>query len=148
MDARVNDFLNEINEIAPLENKKEEPASVWDKCYDEESGYHYYWNTKTDEVTWDMPPDYKPSKLKTKRTTNLYIPPRTAPLFPSTSILLPPVVDAVKIYKIGDSPDVINKKGTEKVNINVKKESKTILQQTKSKSFKPPNSSVDSDDDE
>lgn len=28
---------------------------MWKECQDERTGYSYYWNTKTDEVTW-MPP--------------------------------------------------------------------------------------------
>ncbi|RZC37611.1 WW domain containing protein [Asbolus verrucosus] len=145
MDARVNDFLNEINEIAPLNENKEE--SVWEKCYDEESGYYYYWNTKTNEVTWDMPSEYRAlSRTKVKKSSNLYIPPRTAPLFPSTSSLLPPVSDAIKIYKIGECTDTIA--GTSpKVNRVVKKEAISSPKEEKKKiSSKPFRRRSDSDD--
>ncbi|XP_008199606.1 formin-binding protein 4 [Tribolium castaneum] len=141
MDARVNDFLNEIDEIAPLSENKEDCA--WEKCYDEESGYYYYWNTKTNEVTWDMPAEYKSlNKTKSKKTCNLYIPPRTAPLFPSTRNLLPPVSDAIKIYKIGECAGSSTKsekvvKGEEH---KVKEEKKTVVK------TKPVRKHSDSDD--
>lgn len=159
MDARVNDFLSEIDEIAPLNDNKDDYGEnswnfcvfisfkycllVWEKCYDEESGFDYYWNTKTNEVTWDMPPEYKShNKPKTKKTNNLYIPPRTAPLFPSTSSLLPPVSDAIKIYKIGECTDPIGT--TSKKEKNVKKVVHTSKKdKVKSKPFK---SNSDSDD--
>lgn len=32
---------------------------VWKECQDELTGYSYYWNTKTDEVTWTAPPEFK-----------------------------------------------------------------------------------------
>ncbi|XP_076369814.1 uncharacterized protein LOC143256452 isoform X2 [Tachypleus tridentatus] len=33
-------------------------GSLWHQCYDENSGYSYYWNTETNEVTWVCPPEY------------------------------------------------------------------------------------------
>jgi hypothetical protein len=27
----------------------------WSECYDESTGYHYYWNVRTNEVRWDKP---------------------------------------------------------------------------------------------
>ncbi|XP_013787959.1 formin-binding protein 4-like [Limulus polyphemus] len=33
-------------------------GSLWHQCYDENSGYSYYWNTQTNEVTWVCPPEY------------------------------------------------------------------------------------------
>jgi hypothetical protein len=145
MDARVNDFLNEINEIAPLSENKEE--SVWEKCYDEDSGYYYYWNTNTNEVTWDMPSEYRAyNKTKTKKSCNLYIPPRTAPLFPSTSSLLPPVSDAIKIYKIGECTDTVAG-GPPKESKTVKKEVVHSPKEEKKKvNSKPFRRRSDSDD--
>ncbi|XP_035212562.1 uncharacterized protein LOC118186561 [Stegodyphus dumicola] len=31
----------------------------WQEICDETSGYNYYWNTQTNEVTWECPPDYE-----------------------------------------------------------------------------------------
>lgn len=28
---------------------------MWQECYDESTGYPYYWHIETNEVTWDMP---------------------------------------------------------------------------------------------
>jgi hypothetical protein len=33
--------------------------SAWQECYDENSGYVYYWNMETNAVTWEMPPEYQ-----------------------------------------------------------------------------------------
>ncbi|XP_066999168.2 uncharacterized protein [Anabrus simplex] len=35
------------------------PTMAWQECYDESSGYAYYWNMETNEVTWEMPPEYQ-----------------------------------------------------------------------------------------
>ncbi|XP_011864737.1 PREDICTED: formin-binding protein 4-like [Vollenhovia emeryi] len=74
LDDQVNDFLKEIQLIAPeqpVPNVASVPSSttkavlrsahqtnqetLWQECYDESTGYPYYWHTKTNEVTWDMP---------------------------------------------------------------------------------------------
>lgn len=80
---------------------------VWQECYDELTGYSYYWNTKTDEVTWTTPSDFKSIKEQKKgklspKKKDLYVPPRAAPVLPSTSAK---VSDAVKIYSISDSSE-------------------------------------------
>lgn len=31
----------------------------WQECYDEASGYAYYWNMHSNEVTWECPEEYK-----------------------------------------------------------------------------------------
>ena len=36
--------------------------SEWMECMDNTTGYPYYWNKKTNEVSWDKPPDFVPSK--------------------------------------------------------------------------------------
>ncbi|KAJ8956762.1 hypothetical protein NQ314_006636 [Rhamnusium bicolor] len=76
-------FFNEINEIAPPTTPKppklKDSNSVWQECYDELTGYSYYWNTKTDEVTWTTPAEYKSVKDQKKekgpqkRRTFLYL---------------------------------------------------------------------------
>ncbi|XP_011648359.1 formin-binding protein 4-like isoform X2 [Pogonomyrmex barbatus] len=75
LDDKVNDFLKEIQLIAPeqpVPNVTNETSSVnkavsrsvshhtnqqtlWQECYDESTGYPYYWHIETNEVTWDMP---------------------------------------------------------------------------------------------
>lgn len=32
--------------------------SVWQECYDDVSGFIYYWNTQTNKVTWEKPEHY------------------------------------------------------------------------------------------
>nr|XP_018897949.1 PREDICTED: formin-binding protein 4-like [Bemisia tabaci] len=32
---------------------------AWQECHDENSGYPYYWNMTTNEVTWEMPAEYQ-----------------------------------------------------------------------------------------
>lgn len=32
---------------------------VWQECYDESTGYPYYWHIETNEVTWDMPEELR-----------------------------------------------------------------------------------------
>jgi hypothetical protein len=31
---------------------------VWQQTLDDNTQYHYYWNTVTNEVTWEIPTDY------------------------------------------------------------------------------------------
>jgi len=32
---------------------------VWQECYDDVSGFIYYWNTQTNKVTWEKPEYYE-----------------------------------------------------------------------------------------
>lgn len=32
---------------------------MWQECYDESTGYPYYWHIETNEVTWDMPEELR-----------------------------------------------------------------------------------------
>ncbi|CAH2084403.1 unnamed protein product [Euphydryas editha] len=34
------------------------PHCPWSACYDENSGFTYYWNQQTNAVTWEAPPEY------------------------------------------------------------------------------------------
>ncbi|CAN7998284.1 unnamed protein product, partial [Ixodes hexagonus] len=36
-----------------------EPTCVWVECMDDATGYIYYWNQVTNEVTWERPPEYE-----------------------------------------------------------------------------------------
>lgn len=110
MDATVDDFLNEINELVPLKEDTSGKSAVvhyqqilisfipaWQECFDDKSGFHYYWNTKTDEVTWSKPDEYQPMKKSNK------------PFLPPQRVQVPPA--AVKIYKIGDTNQPISLNG-------------------------------------
>lgn len=76
LDAKVEDFLKEIHLISGdssnnVPSSKSEPQNIqkelmyhpsvtsWQQCYDQNSGYPYYWNTVTNEVTWEMPAELK-----------------------------------------------------------------------------------------
>ncbi|XP_019699913.1 formin-binding protein 4 isoform X2 [Harpegnathos saltator] len=78
LDDEVNDFFKEIQLIAPKQptcNVTKDPnlavkmnpqsihrtgqQTLWQECYDESSGYPYYWHVETDEVTWDMPEELR-----------------------------------------------------------------------------------------
>ncbi|KAF5301833.1 hypothetical protein FQA39_LY10618 [Lamprigera yunnana] len=58
MENTVDDFFNEIDQIAPPKELTK-PNCDWQECFDNSSGYTYYWNTQTDQVTWSMPEQYK-----------------------------------------------------------------------------------------
>ena len=42
------------------------PVTVWHHCQDENTQYYYYWNTVTNEVTWDIPLEYSQYLLQCK----------------------------------------------------------------------------------
>lgn len=44
---------------------------AWQECFDESTGYPYYWNVESNQVTWEMPPEYKEwlEKTSTKAST-------------------------------------------------------------------------------
>lgn len=35
------------------------PTTSWQECYDESSGYTYFWNMLTNQVTWDCPEEHR-----------------------------------------------------------------------------------------
>lgn len=75
LDSKVQDFLKEIESVSyeprtVVENSVRDTQSSsgtyyqaqlskWQQCYDHNSGYPYYWNTETNEVTWEMPLKFK-----------------------------------------------------------------------------------------
>ncbi|XP_048514272.1 formin-binding protein 4-like isoform X2 [Athalia rosae] len=84
LNDKVNDFLKEIQMIAPHTaesskipevtektiltqrvsseaDQRETGSSLWQECFDETTGYPYYWHIETNQVTWE-----KPSELKIK----------------------------------------------------------------------------------
>lgn len=106
MDGTLDEFFNEIDEISPPQpGKKEshlEPGSGkshrhpltapdhvtfsfyldWQECFDESTGYSYYWNVKTDQVSWEIPKDYKaPTKIY-RIQDNLEKPAKTVKMVP------------------------------------------------------------------
>ncbi|XP_050450317.1 formin-binding protein 4-like isoform X2 [Cataglyphis hispanica] len=78
LDDQVNDFFKEIQLIAPeqpVPNTVNDPSlatkstsqsvhhmnqqTLWQECYDDSTGYPYYWHIETNEVTWDMPEELR-----------------------------------------------------------------------------------------
>lgn len=61
LNDKVDDFFKEIQCITPKnddtcgENKNEGSKSVWQECFDESTGYPYYWHIETNQVTWEIP---------------------------------------------------------------------------------------------
>lgn len=137
MDAKVDDFLNEINEIAPPHRLSTDECgkyniyyynsrstdvfsfiwlntvykliSVWKECQDELTGFSYYWNTKTDEVTWTPPPDFKNQTKQDYpiiKTNNVTLPPR------SIKDITPP--QSTKIYTVQEDSRKVLKVDTAK----------------------------------
>lgn len=43
------------------------PGSSWIECYDRNSGFPYYWNQVTNQVTWQPPPEYAALQLMRKQ---------------------------------------------------------------------------------
>ncbi|XP_072756609.1 uncharacterized protein [Anoplolepis gracilipes] len=85
LDDQVNDFFKEIQLIAPeqpvpstvndpsLSTKPTPPSmhhtsqqTLWQECYDDSTGYPYYWHIETNEVTWDMPEELRLIKKQTE----------------------------------------------------------------------------------
>ncbi|XP_070150243.1 formin-binding protein 4 isoform X2 [Polyergus mexicanus] len=78
LDDQVNDFFKEIQLIVPeqpIPNTVNDPSlatkpasqsvhhtnlqTLWQECYDDSTGYPYYWHIETNEVTWDMPEELR-----------------------------------------------------------------------------------------
>ncbi|XP_048728108.1 formin-binding protein 4-like isoform X2 [Ostrea edulis] len=75
----------------------EEPSTVWQQTLDENTQYHYYWNTVTNEVTWEIPTDYTRYLLlykeyeekvaKLKKEGKVKPPPKTVAKVPEGPVL-------------------------------------------------------------
>ena len=48
------------------------PVTPWQHCLDEGTKCYYYWNTVTNEVTWEIPPDYSQYMLLFKEFEEAY----------------------------------------------------------------------------
>ncbi|KAG8230223.1 hypothetical protein J437_LFUL010851 [Ladona fulva] len=75
LDAKVEDFMREIQALVPEAPKEEKTENVpqeievsesdaWQQCYDHSSGYVYFWNVLTNEVSWEPPPGYDTEMLQ------------------------------------------------------------------------------------
>ncbi|ERL93130.1 hypothetical protein D910_10431, partial [Dendroctonus ponderosae] len=107
MDATVNDFFKEIKELVTKSEPKVQ-EEVWHECFDELTGYSYFWNTQTDEVTWVPPKSYKRAENNPKKNTTkavvekdkkkveLFVPPTTGNV-PQCSM------PEAKVYSIQDT---------------------------------------------
>uniref|UniRef100_A0A6P7FVU4 Formin-binding protein 4-like n=1 Tax=Diabrotica virgifera virgifera TaxID=50390 RepID=A0A6P7FVU4_DIAVI len=116
MEYKVDDFFNEINEIAPPPLKEAQDED-WKQCFDKLTGYPYYWNKKTDEVTWTVPPGFKTSEEKTPSKPQKKLPPRLPPkvsqpkslYIPQRSTVFPAVAsslvpkESVKVYSVAEA---------------------------------------------
>ncbi|KAK3102426.1 hypothetical protein FSP39_011307 [Pinctada imbricata] len=64
------EFVREQTEPSPVKQNTpevewpEEPTTVWQQTLDDNTGCNYYWNTVTNEVTWEIPPDFTSYLLK------------------------------------------------------------------------------------
>ncbi|XP_076180129.1 uncharacterized protein LOC143153138 isoform X2 [Ptiloglossa arizonensis] len=86
LDDQVNNFLKEIQLIAPKQSHPNDSSNsvlttntnahsvhhinqqalMWRECLDESSGYPYYWHIETNEVTWEMPEELRYLKNNVK----------------------------------------------------------------------------------
>lgn len=39
--------------------------TAWQECFDESTGYPYYWHTETNEVTWELPKELESTRKNT-----------------------------------------------------------------------------------
>ncbi|XP_057324069.1 formin-binding protein 4-like isoform X2 [Microplitis mediator] len=80
LDDKVNDFFKEIQFITQNtqesqssdttgketgqipSNRQRIPGSSWQECFDESTGYPYYWHTETNEVTWELPKELESTR--------------------------------------------------------------------------------------
>ncbi|XP_015111908.1 formin-binding protein 4 isoform X2 [Diachasma alloeum] len=70
LDKKVDDFLKEIQHITPTNNQPvghkdqegQKSGSPWQECFDDSTGYPYYWNMQTNQVTWEIPKELESMK--------------------------------------------------------------------------------------
>lgn len=57
INSKIADFMADIDEIVlGKKSNIESEQSEWQQCFDETTQAIYYWNTKTNECSWDPPP--------------------------------------------------------------------------------------------
>lgn len=55
----VENYVNNVKEQIMNTTELNNSDYVWQECYDEVSGFIYYWNTQTNKVTWEKPEHYE-----------------------------------------------------------------------------------------
>lgn len=56
LDAKVEEFMKEV-ESSKSNDDASSITCAWQECHDKDTGYPYYWNMNTNEVTWAPPPE-------------------------------------------------------------------------------------------
>ncbi|CAB4063971.1 unnamed protein product [Lepeophtheirus salmonis] len=60
-EKRIRMPLNLVGDYGDSGGEEENPEDVgeeWQECYDDSSGYSYYWNLKTNQVLWEKPKEF------------------------------------------------------------------------------------------
>ncbi|KAF0767033.1 formin-binding protein 4-like [Aphis craccivora] len=55
----VENYVNNVKEQIMNTTEHNNSDYVWQECYDDVSGFIYYWNTQTNKVTWEKPEHYE-----------------------------------------------------------------------------------------
>ncbi|XP_025197460.1 formin-binding protein 4-like [Melanaphis sacchari] len=55
----VENYVNNVKEQIMNTMEHNNSDYVWQECYDDVSGFIYYWNTHTNKVTWEKPEHYE-----------------------------------------------------------------------------------------
>jgi len=55
----VENYVNNVKEQIMNTTELNNSDYVWQECYDDVSGFIYYWNTQTNKVTWEKPEHYE-----------------------------------------------------------------------------------------
>uniref|UniRef100_A0A2S2QB47 WW domain-containing protein n=1 Tax=Sipha flava TaxID=143950 RepID=A0A2S2QB47_9HEMI len=55
----VENYVNNVKEQIMNTAQHNNSDHVWQECYDDVSGFIYYWNTQTNKVTWEKPEYYE-----------------------------------------------------------------------------------------
>ncbi|XP_017777003.1 PREDICTED: formin-binding protein 4-like [Nicrophorus vespilloides] len=92
MDGSVHNFLSEVNDTVPSEERIKETS--WQECFDDQSGCPYYWNINTNAVTWEMPLEFKEWLEANKKPNGLF----------------PSIASNVKVYNIREETSKLNNK--------------------------------------
>ncbi|KAK5649654.1 hypothetical protein RI129_000683 [Pyrocoelia pectoralis] len=102
MENTIDNFFNEIDQIAPPKDSGKGGCD-WQECFDSSSGFSYYWNVKSDQVTWDVPAEFMLWKQENPNHESVNQKPLATPLFPSA------LSSGTKIYKLqSDATDITN----------------------------------------
>ena len=50
-------IISDFQILITMSSGPPHPGAAWQECEDSTTGYPYYWNTVTNEVRWECPPD-------------------------------------------------------------------------------------------